>query len=133
MNRHAFETLNDRLRELGITSTDIAIATGKTGKIVDQSLRGRHPFIGPDLIPTPIADYLISRGVEVPAEIVAVEDGCEWNPAADAPAHCGEHHTRTVQSAVIVGSNGQWRLCESCAALPRFKRFKSRQPVRGKR
>lgn len=33
-------------------------------------------------------------------------------------------------AAVIVGADGQWRLCSECAALPAFDRFKRRKAIR---
>ena len=55
--------------------------------------------------------------------------GCEWNPATNEPAYETDEHTRTTPAVVSVGRNGDWHLCASCAALPRFKRFTSRSPV----
>lgn len=54
-----------------------------------------------------------------------------------------EHMTETMASngmrteergcgkiaVVRVGSNGQWHLCETCAALPEYKRYKNRAPI----
>ena len=50
---------------------------------------------------------------------------CEWNPTEkraafnDDPAH-GE-------AVWSVGVDGKWHLCESCAALPEFARYRNRQ------
>jgi hypothetical protein len=33
------------------------------------------------------------------------------------------------EATVVVGSTGDWHLCEDCARLPRFKRFTSRRPL----
>ena len=57
---------------------------------------------------------------------------CEWNPERNEPAQ----EYRRVDGSILhlgcnneaelsVGANGQWHLCRSCAALPRFKRFTS--------
>jgi hypothetical protein len=61
-------------------------------------------------------------------------DLCEWDPEENQPAR---YIPDTEQSwgcpndaALIVGANGQWRLCESCAALPKFNRFRRRKPIR---
>lgn len=52
---------------------------------------------------------------------------CDWNPqkrdAATEPAAPGDCPN---EATVIVGANGYWQLCESCAALPDFSRFKFR-------
>lgn len=54
-------------------------------------------------------------------------DGCEWFPAEDRPARMDDvpHAVATVS----VGANGAWHLCASCAALPRFKRFRVRKQL----
>ena len=63
------------------------------------------------------------------------DDPCEWNPIAKTaasamslvvPGDCPN------EAAFVVGADGQWRLCASCAALPEFKRFRVRTAVRGK-
>ncbi len=54
-------------------------------------------------------------------------DPCEWNPEAGRAVYCSETHG---PATTIVGAKGKWRLCDSCAALPHFKRFRSRRPVR---
>ena len=56
-------------------------------------------------------------------------DGCEWNPTEERASWSGDVHFDATPAAVIVGADGQWRLCESCAALPHFARFKSRKPI----
>lgn len=63
-----------------------------------------------------------------------MSERCEWNPEANSPAEA-EHWRRIgVRSpgcanpavwSVGAGTNN-WHLCESCAALPRFKRYRSR-------
>ncbi|MGI9492181.1 MAG: hypothetical protein ACR2QF_07270 [Geminicoccaceae bacterium] len=54
-------------------------------------------------------------------------DFCEWEPrwnrAADFDDGC------TNQAVWLVGSNGQWRLCDSCASLPKFKAFRKRTKI----
>ena len=55
-------------------------------------------------------------------------NSCEYNPAARRASHCTEHH---AVATTIVGANGKWRLCDSCAALPEFRRFRSRKKDRG--
>lgn len=55
-------------------------------------------------------------------------DGCEWSPTRGEAAYSDDPHwlDRSVKAAWIVGAGGKWRLCEGCAALPEFKRFRSR-------
>ena len=54
-------------------------------------------------------------------------DTCEWDPGREAPAtHFGPCYNEAVWS---VGANGEWHLCHSCAALPRFKRFRKRTGI----
>ena len=53
-------------------------------------------------------------------------DPCEWDPEHDHPAFAHEH---AHASAVFVLGRGAWRLCASCAALPRFLRYKLRRPI----
>lgn len=53
-------------------------------------------------------------------------DPCEYNPAEQRAAWDYEFH---AQADLIVGADGQWRLCAACAAcaaLPKFRRFKTR-------
>lgn len=62
-----------------------------------------------------------------------MSDGCEWNPVADELSYDTDAHYRQAPAEVIVGANGQYRLCSACAALPRFRRFKKRPIVRHNR
>lgn len=64
---------------------------------------------------------------------------CEWNPERDEPAvtlneHSffgpTEHQGCPNEATVSIGRNGRWHLCESCAVLPRFERFRVRKPLR---
>lgn len=52
---------------------------------------------------------------------------CEWNPDADRPGLTGDRYHD--DASVLVGSDGAWRLCASCAGLPRFARFRVRRPI----
>jgi hypothetical protein len=61
-----------------------------------------------------------------PADI----DGCEWNPERDGLAFVGDRHTRENPATVLVGGRENYRLCDGCAALPRFKRLRKRRPIR---
>lgn len=53
-------------------------------------------------------------------------DPCEWDPDKDTDGVVGQEH---APAAVLVGANGEWRLCESCAELPRFARYTVRQKI----
>lgn len=61
---------------------------------------------------------------EMPTD--ASVDPCEYNPEEKRAAYEHEVHASAVW---IIGANGQWRLCDSCAALPEFKRFKKRKRI----
>lgn len=52
---------------------------------------------------------------------------CEWNPDEGRAAYENEVHS----FATVSLGNGKWHLCESCAALPEFKRFRKRVPIGG--
>ncbi len=56
-------------------------------------------------------------------------DSCEWNPEENRASLAGEHE---VPVEVLVGANGLWRLCASCAALPKFGRYTVREEVKGR-
>jgi hypothetical protein len=54
-------------------------------------------------------------------------DGCQWNPQEKRGALVADRHFRETEATVIVGaataSTGiQYRLCASCAQLPRWNR-----------
>lgn len=57
-------------------------------------------------------------------------DGCEWNPGADEPAFANDKHHLVCRAEVVVGTNGNWRLCAGCAKLARFKAFKVRKEIK---
>lgn len=53
---------------------------------------------------------------------------CWWDPEHNQgaePLGSGCQNEATVE----LGSRGEWSLCETCAALPRFKRFRTRYPL----
>ena len=61
------------------------------------------------------------------------DDLCEWDPRRNAPAQGipvpGGYEGYTgckARATMFVGANGAWRLCDGCAALPRFKRYRKR-------
>lgn len=60
---------------------------------------------------------------------VKFPDPCEYNPDEARAAYGCEVH---AAAELIVGANGKWRLCAACAALPAFKRFRRRIPIRKK-
>jgi len=57
---------------------------------------------------------------------------CEWDPANDRHALIlGDKYEGCAnQATTCVGADGQWHLCDDCAALSRFKRFRTRKPLR---
>ena len=59
-------------------------------------------------------------------------DGCEWNPSNDSPAYDTDEHYRNTDATMLVGADGQWRLCDSCAKLPRFNEFRTRKRIETK-
>lgn len=65
----------------------------------------------------------------MPLNLASAWDGCEWNPSRDGEAWEGDAHFWANRATVLVGANGNYRLCASCAALPRFQRFKHRAIV----
>lgn len=54
---------------------------------------------------------------------------CEWDPDLKKPARAESGCKRSAVFGVGTGRNN-FHLCESCAALPRFKRFKKRPLTR---
>lgn len=56
---------------------------------------------------------------------------CEWNPSEHRPAFEGDPiHGEAVWS---VGVDGKWHLCERCAALPEFSRYRNRRRLTRRR
>ena len=63
---------------------------------------------------------------------------CEWDPANKRPAQ-GHYDDRTREwtnyegcrnpAEILVGAKGQWRLCQHCAVLPEFRRFRKRRRI----
>lgn len=55
---------------------------------------------------------------------------CEWWPVGDRSA-TGRPGERCPNPATLsVGTKNNWHVCDSCAALPRFKRLRRRVPLR---
>jgi len=52
-------------------------------------------------------------------------EACEWDPDTGEAAVVGGGCKNPA--TVVLGAVGEWHLCESCAALPVFKRFKVRR------
>lgn len=70
-----------------------------------------------------------------------LKDPCEYDPKAPDGLNRGEQYRGgryfnmsgcRNRSELIVGANGKWRLCRSCAALPRFKRYRVRKEIKRK-
>lgn len=58
---------------------------------------------------------------------------CEWDPERDEPALQSPGGARfgcRRPATVSVGADGRWHLCDSCAALPEFKRYRKRERLR---
>lgn len=58
-----------------------------------------------------------------------MNDPCEYEPTARRAAYEDEAH---ADAEVIVGANGEWRLCAKCASLPEFAKFKVRRAIKPK-
>jgi hypothetical protein len=54
---------------------------------------------------------------------------CEYNPVEKRA--CFEHEVH-ANADCIIGHNGHWRLCDSCANLSEFKKFKIRKKIEDK-
>jgi hypothetical protein len=52
---------------------------------------------------------------------------CEWNPTADREAFEGD--PPHGEATVMVGADGKYHLCDACARLPRFARYRVRRPL----
>lgn len=52
---------------------------------------------------------------------------CEWNPEKNEAAKTSDGCQN--EATWRVGSNGEWLLCEKCAALPEFERFRVRRKL----
>lgn len=56
---------------------------------------------------------------------------CEWNPTDDKPAEHvpgieGSRVGCTNEATVSIGSKVNWHLCDGCAGLPRFNKYRKR-------
>jgi hypothetical protein len=52
---------------------------------------------------------------------------CEWNPTENRPAF--EDDPSHGEARLAVGVDGKWHLCEACAQLDRFARYRVRRPL----
>jgi len=61
-----------------------------------------------------------------------VIEHCEWDPENNEPARFddGVDTGCKNEATVSVGAAGQWHLCATCAALPRFNAFRARRPIK---
>lgn len=57
-------------------------------------------------------------------------DLCEYN--ADAHRAAFDDEPPHAEATWIVGAEGQWRLCEACAQLPEFRRYRVRKRIERK-
>ncbi len=64
---------------------------------------------------------------EARARALLAADPCFWNPKEGRAAWDHEVH---AAAELIIGREGKWRLCRSCAELEAFSRFKVRREIR---
>lgn len=72
----------------------------------------------------------LNRAIPRYSQDVCYSNPCEWNPTKNRTAYDYEVH---AQADVIVGAEGAYRLCNDCAALPRFSRYRRRTVIVRKR
>ena len=71
--------------------------------------------------------HILTEVLESIPSFQIAQDPCDWNPEKiEAICSADESHAR---AELIVGADGQWRLCRACAGLPKFKRFTTRTEV----
>jgi hypothetical protein len=58
------------------------------------------------------------------------KDPCEWNPFAHRAAFTDEAFGCQNQAELIVGANGEWRLCRRCWEQDRARHFARFRVVR---
>ena len=56
--------------------------------------------------------------------MLAMAELCDWDPKRDIPAWGDDGCKNPAVWSVGVKEN--WHLCETCAALPQFKKFRNR-------
>jgi hypothetical protein len=52
---------------------------------------------------------------------------CEYNPYEKRGSY--EHEPCFNKATHVVGHDGKWHLCESCAALPEFNKYRVKRRV----
>jgi len=80
----------------------------------------------------------VNTSEPVQVSLSQISDFCEWNPKENCPScyqkqNYGDLVTYwgcTNLADFVVGARGEWRLCKSCAALPQFKLYRKRTPVK---
>lgn len=56
---------------------------------------------------------------------------CEYNPVTHGPACLPPLPGDCKNEAdLMVGAKGEWHICATCAALPEFKKFRVRRPLK---
>lgn len=56
---------------------------------------------------------------------------CEYNPVLKQPSWEPPLPTDCRNDATLsVGANGQWHVCDACAALPEFAKYRRRKPLK---
>lgn len=74
----------------------------------------------------------------VPVEVLITEY-CEWNPERGTPATMERtdgtrspwvRHGCPQEATVSLGRGGNWHLCETCATLPAFRRYRVRKALK---
>ena len=57
---------------------------------------------------------------------------CEWDPEHSKPGYTGQGVHIGCQNPATwsIGKYPNWHLCDSCAALPEFKRYRKRERLR---
>ena len=68
----------------------------------------------------------------VDEERVLLDAGCEWDPERDDYAAGDDHAWHGLATWSVGSGRHNLHLCDACAALPRFKRFRTRVPLRRK-
>lgn len=59
-------------------------------------------------------------------------DGCEMDPKTGEPLYDDNPHYAEARAVWLIGANGQWRVCDSCAKLPTLRRYKVRKRIERK-
>lgn len=79
----------------------------------------------------------VPSGLAAGASEKNMKELCFWNPKKNQPAYFTNQKTGDTdgcqnEAVLCIGSKTVWHLCESCAALPAFKRFRSRHRLPNK-